>query len=251
MSCSSCREIWEGLNWAFHQLANCADCPAWPFLAAGGASRTRLPDVTTIMRHISSLFRQNYHVLSLPSTSTPVSYSKFASLSTCYSARYAHSSFACLKSVSSRSQQVLQLVENCFQHGVGGVQPAQPAARPDPDPRAGVPAVRDALLRRRLRPEDDIDRVAKNWTISNAFFGSPPEGDTPLWHATVNYCLSAGTAPRNADCGLHWSTPIMGLVCGLNLIKLLCIVYVGILCRQPALVSLYQFSLLTANEFRR
>lgn len=39
------------------------------------------------------------------------------------------------------------------------------------------------------------------------------------------YCLSAGVHDKDDGCGLHFSVPIIMLVCGLNFIKCVCIVW--------------------------
>jgi hypothetical protein len=96
----------------------------------------------------------------------------------------------------------------------------------------------------------DAETVAKNWTISNTW-GEADDGVFPRWVTTIDYCLSAGPSPSNTNCGFHWSSVIMGLVCGLNLVKLVCINCVARWCQEPSLVSKFHHQARSKLIFER
>ena len=71
---------------------------------------------------------------------------------------------------------------------------------------------------------DFVKPFGHNWTV--VYQGEP------RYNASINresvpvlYCLSAGVHNKDDGCGLHFSIPIIVLVCGLNFMKCVCIVW--------------------------
>jgi hypothetical protein len=81
----------------------------------------------------------------------------------------------------------------------------------------------------------DAANMATNWTVN--FGDHLYETDSSNGSARVDYCLSGGTNVANLNCGFHWSITIMVLVSILNLLKLICIMFVGKWVNKSAVVS--------------
>ena len=69
---------------------------------------------------------------------------------------------------------------------------------------------------------DFMKDYADNWTVVYEGEGAY-EANEQRESVTALYCLSAGTQPSDRGCGLHFSVPIMALVCVLNFVKCLSI----------------------------
>ena len=80
------------------------------------------------------------------------------------------------------------------------------------------PEVGSRLLGHKGCTSDYMKNYANNWTV---VYEGPGYYDPTAHRETVTalYCLSAGTQPSDRGCGLHFSVPIMAIVCVLNFIK--------------------------------